>query len=59
VASLGLLPAGVRELTLAELVVQLAEHVASVAAPPAWPGDKGRLRAVKCILLSMDQELCR
>ena len=47
------LPEGVRDLTLADLATQLAEHVASVAAPPAWPGDKGKLRAARCILLRL------
>ena len=57
--AISLLPPGVRELTLADLATQLAEHVASSVAPPAWTGDKGRLRAIKCLLLDMGQETCR
>jgi len=48
------LPAGVAELTLADLVTELAEQVAS-AVPPVWRGDKGRARAVRCIALHLQR----
>ena len=43
------LPAGVAQLTLADLLAELAEHVAS-AVPPTWRGAKGKARAVRCLI---------
>ena len=59
-AAIGALPVGVRELTLADLITELAELVAaSVGKGVAWPGGKGRLRAVRCLVLDMALDTCR
>ena len=59
-AAIGALPSGVRELTLADMITELAEYVASSAGKGvAWPGDKGRRRAVTCLVLDMAPDTCR
>ena len=59
-AAIGALPSGVRELTLADMITELAEYVASSAGKGvAWPGDKGRRRAVTCLVLDMATDTCR
>ena len=55
-AAFSALPAGVSTLTLADLVTELAEQVAT-AVSPVWPGDKGRARAVRCLLLQLQPAL--
>jgi hypothetical protein len=46
------LPAGVRELTLADVATEMAEHLATTVAP-AWRGERGKARAVRCILVDL------
>ena len=49
------LPAGVVQLTLADMLTELAEQIATVVRP-IWHGDKGRARAVRCIALVLQTE---
>ena len=48
------LPEGVRSLTLGDVVAELAEHLAATA--PVWPGERGRARAVRCLLLQPEPD---
>ena len=51
-AAMRALPPGVAELTLADLIAELSEHVAA-AVPPAWSGEKGRARAARCVTVTL------
>ena len=55
-AAVAALPSGVAELTLADLVTELSQHVAS-AVEPIWPGDKGCAKAVRCVAVSLQHGL--
>jgi len=52
-AALGALPDGVRELTLADWLVDAAEFGAGLQ--PAWPGERGRATVLQCVLECADR----
>ena len=42
------LPDGVRQLTLADYLVDQADHLATIV-PPAWPAEQGRATVMLCL----------